>query len=45
MRFFRDMTQAQIAHRVGLSQMQVSRILSASLERLRAAFADRPVPA
>ena len=45
LRFFRDLTQAQIAQRVGLSQMQVSRILSASLERLRAAFFDRPVPA
>lgn len=38
MRFFGDMTQAHIARRVGLSQMQISRILDASLARLRDAF-------
>jgi RNA polymerase sigma-B factor len=37
MRFYEDMTQTQIAERVGVSQMQVSRILSATLSRLREA--------
>ncbi len=40
MRFFDNMTQTQIAERVGISQMHVSRLLSASLKRLRAAIAD-----
>ncbi|HZZ48360.1 MAG TPA: SigB/SigF/SigG family RNA polymerase sigma factor [Pseudonocardia sp.] len=35
LRFFGDQTQCQIAQRVGLSQMQVSRLLTATLERLR----------
>jgi RNA polymerase sigma-B factor len=35
MRFFGDMTQSDIAARIGISQMQVSRILQRSLERLR----------
>ncbi len=36
LRFARDMTQSQIAERVGLSQMQVSRRLDHILSRLRA---------
>jgi RNA polymerase sigma-B factor len=46
MRFGRDMTQLEIARVLGLSQMQVSRTLARSLERLRrladteAVFAD-----
>ncbi|MFF0611323.1 RNA polymerase sigma factor SigF [Nocardia tengchongensis] len=36
MRFFESMTQTQIAQRLGVSQMQVSRILSSTLGRLRA---------
>ena len=36
LRFFEDLTQAQIAERVGVSQMQVSRVLRRALERLRA---------
>jgi RNA polymerase sigma-B factor len=36
LRFFGDLTQSQIAERVGLSQMHVSRLLSATLARLRA---------
>jgi RNA polymerase sigma-B factor len=36
MRFVEDLTQTEIAGRVGVSQMQVSRILRRSLERLRA---------
>ncbi|HUB73007.1 MAG TPA: SigB/SigF/SigG family RNA polymerase sigma factor [Solirubrobacteraceae bacterium] len=36
MRFVEDLTQTQIAERVGISQMQVSRLLRRSLEQLRA---------
>ncbi len=36
MRFVQELTQTQIAERVGISQMQVSRLLRRSLERLRA---------
>ena len=36
LRFFGDLTQSQIAAELGVSQMQVSRMLSASLARLRA---------
>ncbi|MFG3297473.1 SigB/SigF/SigG family RNA polymerase sigma factor [Micromonospora chersina] len=36
MRFYGDLTQAQIATRVGLSQMHVSRLLKRSLTQLRA---------
>lgn len=35
LRFLHDMTQTQIAQRVGLSQMHVSRLLSQTLTRLR----------
>ncbi|WP_378738981.1 RNA polymerase sigma factor SigF [Nocardia brasiliensis] len=35
MRFFESLTQAQIAERLGVSQMQVSRILSKTLNTLR----------
>jgi RNA polymerase sigma-B factor len=35
MRFVEDLTQTQIAERVGVSQMQVSRLLRRSLEHLR----------
>ncbi len=35
MRFVEDLTQTEIAERVGISQMQVSRLLRRSLERLR----------
>ena len=40
LRFEHDLTQAEIGTRVGLSQMQVSRILRRSLARLRAAAED-----
>lgn len=36
MRFYGDLTQAQIATRVGLSQMHVSRLLTQSLAQLKA---------
>jgi RNA polymerase sigma-B factor len=35
LRFVEDMTQSEIADRVGVSQMHVSRILRATLEQLR----------
>jgi RNA polymerase sigma-B factor len=35
LRFVDDMTQSQIAMRLGVSQVQVSRLLSAALRRLR----------
>jgi RNA polymerase sigma-B factor len=36
MRFIEDLTQTEIAARIGISQMQVSRLLRRSLEQLRA---------
>jgi RNA polymerase sigma-B factor len=36
LRFIEDLTQTEIAGRVGISQMQVSRVLRRSLEQLRA---------
>ncbi len=40
LRFFRGMTQSQIAAEVGISQMHVSRILSRTLAQLRAGLLD-----
>ncbi len=40
MRFFGDLTQSQIADRLGISQMHVSRLLSQTLANLRTALAD-----
>lgn len=40
LRFFGGMTQSQIADRVGLSQMHVSRLLSRTLARLRSELRD-----
>ena len=40
MRFFGNMTEVQIAQRIGISQMQVSRLLSKSLCHLRRAFLE-----
>ena len=37
MRFFQDLTQSEIALRVGISQMQVSRVLRRALDRLHEA--------
>jgi RNA polymerase sigma-B factor len=41
MRFEQDMTQAEIGAAVGVSQMQVSRIIRQALQRLRDAAAER----
>ena len=35
LRFFKNMTQSQIAEEIGVSQMHVSRLLGRTLERLR----------
>jgi len=43
LRFEEDLTQAEIGERIGVSQMQVSRIIRQSLSRLRAA-AQQPDP-
>jgi RNA polymerase sigma-B factor len=42
MRFVQDMTQTEIAERVGLSQMQISRLLRRSLEQLRTLTGESP---
>jgi RNA polymerase sigma-B factor len=42
LRFDHDLTQAEIGDIVGLSQMQVSRVLRIALEKLRAAAGDPP---
>jgi RNA polymerase sigma-B factor len=43
LRFGEDLTQTEIAERVGVSQMQVSRLLRRSLQRLRDLTDDRPL--
>ena len=37
MRFVEDMTQSQIAERIGISQMHVSRLIRKALEAVRSA--------
>jgi RNA polymerase sigma-B factor len=44
LRFGEDLTQAEIAERVGVSQMQVSRLLRKSVRRLQELTRDRPRP-
>jgi len=44
MRFFGNMTQSQIAERIGISQMHVSRLLTASLRLLREILTDEEKP-
>ena len=41
LRFVEDMTQSQIADKIGHSQMHVSRILRRTLERIRAEVAEQ----
>jgi RNA polymerase sigma-B factor len=38
LRYYKDLSQAEIAREVGLSQIQVSRLISTSLERMRGAL-------
>jgi RNA polymerase sigma-B factor len=45
LRFGEDLTQAEIARRIGVSQMQVSRLLRKSVQRLRDLTQERPQPA
>jgi RNA polymerase sigma-B factor len=40
LRFFRNMTQSQIAEEIGVSQMHVSRLLNRTLEQLRASLRE-----
>ena len=42
LRFVEGLTQLEIAQRVGRSQMQVSRLLARSLERLRGWVSEGP---
>jgi RNA polymerase sigma-B factor len=43
LRFVEDLTQSQIAERIGHSQMHVSRILRGALQRLRHAMRESPL--
>jgi RNA polymerase sigma-B factor len=45
LRFERDLTQTAIAQRIGVSQMQVSRILRATLVKLRTEIERQPAAA
>ena len=40
LRFFRNMTQSQIAEEIGVSQMHVSRLLARTLAQLREGLGD-----
>ncbi|WP_052707112.1 SigB/SigF/SigG family RNA polymerase sigma factor [Streptomyces rubellomurinus] len=44
LRFWDGCTQSEIAERIGVSQMHVSRLLSATLSRLRERLEDRDAP-
>jgi RNA polymerase sigma-B factor len=44
LRFARDLTQSEIAKRIGTSQMQVSRLLRAAIEKIRRVSGDVDVP-
>jgi len=45
LRFGQDMTQAEIGERIGVSQMQVSRLIRQALARLREGLGEAPPPA
>jgi RNA polymerase sigma-B factor len=40
LRFFKNMTQSQIAGEIGVSQMHVSRLLARTLDHLRTSLAE-----
>ena len=40
LRFFKNMTQSEIAEEIGVSQMHVSRLLSRTLEQLRTSLQE-----
>ncbi|MDX6373048.1 MAG: polymerase sigma-B factor [Nocardioidaceae bacterium] len=42
LRFFKNMTQSQIAEEIGVSQMHVSRLLSRTLDQLRTSLEQEP---
>ncbi len=44
LRFGEDMTQAEIGERIGVSQMQVSRLIRSALTRLRAGIQEEAPP-
>jgi RNA polymerase sigma-B factor len=44
LRFGRDLTQSEIASRIGTSQMQVSRLLRAAIEKIRRVSGDPDAP-
>jgi RNA polymerase sigma-B factor len=44
LRFGRDLTQSEIAARIGTSQMQVSRLLRAAIEKIRRVSGDPDAP-
>jgi len=45
MRFVEGLTQSEIGARLGLSQMQISRLLASSVERLRSTITEGPATA
>ncbi len=45
LRFGQDLTQAEIGERIGVSQMQVSRLIRQALARLREGLGEEPPPA
>jgi RNA polymerase sigma-B factor len=45
LRFGQDLTQAEIGERIGVSQMQVSRLIRQALARLRDGLGEEPPPA
>ena len=44
LRFFKGLTQSQIAQQVGISQMHVSRLIRRSLEKIREEIASDEEP-
>ncbi len=44
LRFVEDMTQTQIAERIGVSQMQVSRLIRKAVQQLQESASEDPEP-